>query len=246
MEIRRLDRRTAARRWMSCFSTSVDGRPHLEQVSPVLAGGEAGLHRQAVGRLARRCHRISDLAEEDRTPCFPVLRCGSRGHQRREDAIPKVGKVLGCDASAPARSRNTIPISTGTACTASRGSTRSWAPAANGHPGTHHGHRTRSSGKWNDGRIGSFRGSRREARLRRHGLRHERPKVPAASTTATNRSSSRSSSSSAPARHRHRRRDLRALRLHGSRRREQAAGRPSRYRCERHGEGRGCGGIGRF
>ncbi len=80
---------------------SVDGRPHLKQVIPVLkAGKPVFIDKPFAGSLAD-CLMIFDLAKKHKVPCFTSssLRfspgiIGMRDHK-------KVGKVLGCMAYSP-------------------------------------------------------------------------------------------------------------------------------------------------
>jgi hypothetical protein len=83
------------------FLESVDGRPHLEQVRPVLrAKKPVFIDKPVAGSLADAVE-IFRLAKEAGVPCFSSssLRfspgiLGMRNH-------PKVGRVLGCDAYSP-------------------------------------------------------------------------------------------------------------------------------------------------
>jgi len=139
---------------------SVDGRPHLKQVLPVLkARKPVFIDKPVAGSLADAV-AIFDLAKEYGTPCFSSssLRfstgiLGMRDH-------PKVGKVLGCAAYGPCSLEPHHPdlfwygihgveslfTIMGTGCTSvTRVHTK----------GTDY-----VTGTWKDGRIGTFRGIR--------------------------------------------------------------------------------------
>jgi hypothetical protein len=81
--------------------TSVDGRPHLEQVKPVIAAGKpVYIDKPLAGTLADAV-AIMRLAEKNHVPCF-----SSSSLRYSPDIIAladpaKVGKVLGCEAHSP-------------------------------------------------------------------------------------------------------------------------------------------------
>lgn len=80
---------------------SVDGRPHLEQVKPVLAAGKpVFIDKPVAGSLADAVE-IFRLANEAKVPCFSSssLRFSPGVQGLRND--PRVGKVLGCEAYSP-------------------------------------------------------------------------------------------------------------------------------------------------
>ena len=80
---------------------SVDGRPHLEQVRPVLeAGKPVFIDKPLAGSLADAVE-IFRLAQEYGVPCFSSssLRFSPGIIGMRDD--PRVGKVMGCDAFGP-------------------------------------------------------------------------------------------------------------------------------------------------
>jgi len=83
------------------FIESVDGRPHLEQVKPVLkAGKPVFIDKPVAGSLADAI-QIYQLAKEHNTPCFSSssLRFSPGIAGMRNN--PKVGDVVGCDAYGP-------------------------------------------------------------------------------------------------------------------------------------------------
>ncbi len=91
------------------FLESVDGRPHLEQVRPVLkAGKPVFIDKPVAGSLADAI-QIYALARETKTPCFSSssLRFASGVQAIRND--PKIGEILGCDAYGPCPIESTHP-----------------------------------------------------------------------------------------------------------------------------------------
>lgn len=139
---------------------SVDGRPHLEQVRPVLrAKKPVFIDKPLAGSLAD-CLEIARLAEETGTPWFSSssLRFSTGIQQMRND--PPVGRVLGCAAYSPCSLEPHHPdlfwygvhgveilyTIMGTGCqTVSRSHTQGADLV---------------TGVWSDGRIGTFRGIR--------------------------------------------------------------------------------------
>jgi hypothetical protein len=80
---------------------SVDGRPHLEQATPVLkAGKPLFIDKPVAGTLADAL-QIYDLVRSTKTPCFSSssLRFAPGVQEMRNN--PKIGEVLGCDAYGP-------------------------------------------------------------------------------------------------------------------------------------------------
>ncbi len=140
---------------------SVDGRPHLKQVEPVLkAHKPVFVDKPAAGSLADVV-RIFELAEKYGTPCFSSssLRYSPTIQALRTD--PKLGDLTGCDAYGPCSLEEHHPdlfwygihgVETlftvmGTGCeTVSRTQTEGTELV---------------TGTWNDGRVGTFRGIRK-------------------------------------------------------------------------------------
>ena len=140
--------------------TSVDGRPHLEQVKPVIAAGKpVFIDKPLAGTLAD-CVAIFRLAEKCRVPCF-----SSSSLRYSPDIIAladpaKVGKVLGCEAHSPCTLEEHHPdfywygihgveivyMIMGPGC---QSVTRVHTPGTDV-----------AVGVWKDGRVGSFRGLR--------------------------------------------------------------------------------------
>jgi len=80
---------------------SVDGRPHLEQVKPVLkAGKRVFIDKPVAGSLADAL-QIYDLSRELKVPCFSSSSLRFSPTVQEMKTNPKVGDVLGCDAYGP-------------------------------------------------------------------------------------------------------------------------------------------------
>ncbi|MEK6239537.1 MAG: Gfo/Idh/MocA family oxidoreductase [Planctomycetales bacterium] len=140
---------------------SVDGRPHLEQVRPVLkAGKPVFIDKPFAGSLADAVE-IFDLVKKHDVPCFSSssLRFSPGILGMRND--PEVGDVLGCAAFSPCSLEahhpdlfwygvhgvETLFTIMGTGC-------ESVAR-------THTADFDLATGVWKDGRIGTFRGIRK-------------------------------------------------------------------------------------
>jgi len=137
---------------------SVDGRPHLAQVKPVLAAGKpVFIDKPLAGSLADAI-AIDELAAKTGTPWFSssALRFCSDIPTMR--ANPKIGQVTGCDAWSPCELEPHHPdlywygihgveilyTVMGTGC---ESVTRAQTDSAEVVTGT-----------WKDGRVGTFRG----------------------------------------------------------------------------------------
>lgn len=142
------------------FLESVDGRPHLEQVKPVLAAGKPVFIDKPVAGCLADALEIYRLAQEYDVPCFSSssLRFspGILGMRNNEE----VGDVLGCAAFGPCSLEPHHPdlywygvhgvealfTIMGTGCVSvSRTQTEDYDLV---------------TGVWSDGRIGTFRGLR--------------------------------------------------------------------------------------
>lgn len=136
-----------------------DGRPHLEQVLPVLkAGKPCFIDKPIAGSLADAI-AILELAKHYKVPVFSSS--SLRYVPGAQDArAGKLGKVLGCDAYSPASLEKTHPdlfwygihgvellfTTMGSGC---QSVTRVHTPGMD-----------QVTGTWADGRIGTFRGIR--------------------------------------------------------------------------------------
>ena len=181
------------------FLESVDGRPHLQQVLPVLrAKKPVFIDKPVAGTLADAI-AIFDEARRQGVPCFSSssLRFSRGIIGMRND--PRVGKVTGCEARGPCTLEPHHPdlfwygihgveilfTIMGPGCrTVSRVQTDGTELAV---------------GTWEDGRIGTFRGLRAAPTATVPRFMATRASSPAAAMTATSRWWWRSSSSSRPA-----------------------------------------------
>ncbi len=113
------------------FLESVDGRPHLAQVAPVLkAKKPVFIDKPVAGSLADAV-AIFELAAQFNVPCFSSssLRFSQGILGMRDDR--RVGEVVGCEARGPCSLEpNIIPTCSGTAFTAWRRCLRSWVRVA--------------------------------------------------------------------------------------------------------------------
>jgi predicted dehydrogenase len=80
---------------------SVDGRPHLEQVRPVIKAGKPVFIDKPIAASLADTIEIFDLAKKHKVPCFSSssLRFSDRLKALAND--PKVGKIKRCDARGP-------------------------------------------------------------------------------------------------------------------------------------------------
>jgi len=142
---------------------SVDGRPHLEQVKPVLAAKKSVfIDKPVAGSLADTL-AIYDLAKQHDVPCFSSssLRFGPTIQQVKSN--PKLGEVAGCATWGPCSLEPSVPdmffygihgiealyTVLGTGCqTVTRTATKDTDEIV---------------GVWQDGRIGTYRGIRKNA-----------------------------------------------------------------------------------
>ncbi|MBX7167897.1 MAG: Gfo/Idh/MocA family oxidoreductase [Pirellulales bacterium] len=139
---------------------SVDGRPHLEQLKPVLAARKPVFIDKPVAGTLADAVTIYRLAKEAGVPCFSSssLRFSPGILGMRND--PRVGKVLGCEAYGPCALESHHPdlfwygihatevlfTIMGTGC---QSVTRIHTPDVDV-----------VTGLWQDGRVGIFRGIR--------------------------------------------------------------------------------------
>jgi predicted dehydrogenase len=139
---------------------SVDGRPHLEQVKPVLkARKPVFIDKPVAGSLADAI-RIFELAKEANVPCFSSSSLRFYPAIKKARTDPEIGAILGCDTYGPCSLEEHHPdlfwygvhgcealfTIMGTGCeSVSR---------------VHTAGTDLVTGKWKDGRVGTFRGIR--------------------------------------------------------------------------------------
>jgi hypothetical protein len=139
---------------------SVDGRPHLVQVIPVLKAGKVVFIDKPIAGSLADALRIFQLSQKYKTPVFSSSSLRYYPWVRDVAKNPKIGKVKGCDAYGPCSLEPHHPdlfwygihgveslfTIMGTGCkSVTRVTTK----------GT-----DQVSGVWADGRIGTFRGIR--------------------------------------------------------------------------------------
>ena len=109
---------------------SVDGRPHLEQVEPVLkARKPVFIDKPVAGSLADAV-RSSSWPRSTGRPASPARRSASARASRRCGRTRRSARSSAATPTGRARWRSTTPTCSGTASTASRRCSPSWAPAA--------------------------------------------------------------------------------------------------------------------
>lgn len=136
-----------------------DGRPHLEQIIPVLkAGKPCFIDKPIAGSLAD-CIAIFTLAEHYNTPVFSAssLRYGDNTQAVRSGAI---GKVSGCDTYSPCSLEKTHPDLFWYGIHGVESLFTVMGPNLQSVTRTQTDAFDQVTGVWEDGRIGTFRGIR--------------------------------------------------------------------------------------
>ena len=140
-----------------------DGRPHLEQIVPVLkAGKPCFIDKPIAGSLAD-CIAIFQLAAHYKTPVFSSssLRYGINTQAVRNGAI---GKVSGCDTYSPCSLEKTHPDLFWYGIHGVESLFTVMGPGLETVVRTQTANYELVTGTWKDGRIGTFRGIRAGAR----------------------------------------------------------------------------------
>lgn len=143
---------------------SVDGRPHLNQVIPVLKAGKlVFIDKPIAGSLADAL-MIFALSEKYKTPLFSSssLRYYPGVQSVRDD--PKVGDILGCMTYGPASLEKTHPDLFWYGIHGVEALFTIMGPGCKEVVRTHTEDTDLATGTWKDGRIGSFRGLRKGAK----------------------------------------------------------------------------------
>ncbi|MFO0878540.1 MAG: Gfo/Idh/MocA family oxidoreductase [Gemmataceae bacterium] len=78
---------------------SVDGRPHLEQVRPVILAGKPVFIDKPVAASLADTLAIYDLAKKHKVPCFSSSSLRFHGRLKELAGDPKVGKIVSCEAT---------------------------------------------------------------------------------------------------------------------------------------------------
>jgi len=140
---------------------SVDGRPHLEQVKPVLrAKKPVFIDKPVAGSLADAVE-IYRLAKESGTPCFSSssLRFSPGIRGVRDDA--KFGAILGCDAYGPCSLEPHHPDLFWYGIHGVETLFTIMGPGCESVTRLETDNAEFVTGKWKDGRTGTFRGIRK-------------------------------------------------------------------------------------
>jgi hypothetical protein len=143
------------------FLESVDGRPHLEQVKPVLrAKKPVFIDKPVAGSLADAVE-IYRLAKESGTPCFSSssLRFSPNIRGVREEA--KFGDILGCDTFGPCHLEPHHPDLFWYGIHGVETLFTIMGPGCESVTRLETDNAEFVMGKWKDGRVGTFRGIRK-------------------------------------------------------------------------------------
>ncbi len=139
---------------------SVDGRPHLEQVKPVLAAGKPVFIDKPVAASLADALEIYRLAEQHKAPVFSSssLRFSSGILGLRND--PKLGRVLGCESHSPCSLEEHHPDLFWYGIHGVETLFTIMGPGCVSVTRTHTEGADVVVGTWKDGRIGTYRGLR--------------------------------------------------------------------------------------
>jgi predicted dehydrogenase len=142
------------------FLESVDGRPHLEQVRPVLKARKPVFIDKPVAASLADAIQIYQLAKETKTPCFSSssLRFSPSIQGMRHN--PKVGDVLGCAAYGPCPLEAHHPDLFWYGIHGVETLFTIMGPGCESVTRTHTKGTDLVTGTWKDGRVGTFRGIR--------------------------------------------------------------------------------------
>jgi predicted dehydrogenase len=140
---------------------SVDGRPHLEQVKPVLAAGKPVFIDKPLAASLADAVEIFRLAKEHKVPVFSSssLRFSSGIRGLRDD--PKVGRVLGCEVHSPCSLEEHHPDLFWYGIHGVETLFTIMGPGCVSVTRTHTADTDVVVGVWKDGRIGTYRGLRK-------------------------------------------------------------------------------------
>jgi len=139
---------------------SVDGRPHLEQVRPVLAARKPVFIDKPCAASLPDVIEIFRLAKQDKVPCFSSssLRFSPEFQQFRND--PKIGAIRGADANSPCSLEEHHPDLFWYGVHGVETLFTVMGPGCKSVTRVHSDGTDFVVGIWDDGRIGTFRGKR--------------------------------------------------------------------------------------
>jgi len=140
---------------------SVDGRPHLEQVKPVLkAGKPVFIDKPVAGSLADAI-QIFDLARENKVPCFSSSSLRFDPTVMGVSKDPKVGEVLGCFTYGPCElQKPQLPDLFWYGVHGIEALFTVMGPGCESVTRVHTEDTDLVTGVWKDGRVGTYRGLR--------------------------------------------------------------------------------------
>lgn len=139
---------------------SVDGRPHLEQATPVLkAGKPLFIDKPFAGSLADAV-RIAELARAHKAPCFSSSSLRYYPGVQALRSSPKVGKLLGCTAWSPCSLEPHHPDLYWYGIHGVETLYALMGPGCESVTRVHTDGTDYVVGTWKDGRVGTFRGIR--------------------------------------------------------------------------------------
>jgi len=140
--------------------TSVDGRPHLEQIRPVIAAGKPVFVDKPMAASLEDVIEIFRLAKDSNVPCWSSssLRfCPGTIDMRHNE---KVGDILGCDAFSPCGLEEHHPDLYWYGIHGVEILYTIMGPGCDTVWRVHTNNTDFVVGVWKDGRIGTFRGTR--------------------------------------------------------------------------------------
>jgi predicted dehydrogenase len=140
-----------------------DGRPHLEQVAPVLKAGKRVFIDKPVAGSLSDCVAIFELAKHYDTPVFTS---SSMRYTKTLQAVRNgsIGEVTGCDAYSPCSLESTHPDLFWYGIHGCEALFTVMGPGCESVVRTQTKDYDQVTGIWNDGRIGTFRGIRAGSR----------------------------------------------------------------------------------
>lgn len=140
-----------------------DGRPHLEQIVPVLKAGKPCFIDKPIAGSLEDCIAIFELAKHYNTPVFSSssLRYGISTQAVRNGSI---GKVMGCDTYSPCSLESTHPDLFWYGIHGVESLFTVMGPGVETVVRSHSTDFELVTGIWKDGRIGTFRGIRAGAK----------------------------------------------------------------------------------
>lgn len=139
-----------------------DGRPHLEQIVPVLKAGKPCFVDKPVAGSLADCIAIFTLADHYNTPVFSASSLRFGGNTQAV-ANGSIGKVFGCDTYSPCTLEKTHPDLFWYGIHGVESLITVMGPEVETVTRTQTKDFELATGVWKDGRIGTFRGIRKGA-----------------------------------------------------------------------------------